>query len=131
MQIGTADVADEERVAGEDHPRLGVAAATVSDDVGVVRRCMSRGLECPNACVPEDDLHAVLELLAAELDYRPRWQVRRRPGRFDECGKSRDVIGLDVCLEDRYDGRTRARRLLQVPVDELLMRIDHGEFPLR
>src|SRR5207248_183958 len=68
MQLGPADVADQERVAAEDKPGLLRPTATVGDRVGVmggsVPRCRDRGHER----VPELDHLAVGQCDVLELD---------------------------------------------------------------
>ena len=42
VEVGTADVADQQRIAAENEPRLLIPAPPVGDDVGVVSRRVAR-----------------------------------------------------------------------------------------
>src|SRR5207247_3294900 len=53
------------------------------------------------------------------------------PRCLDQSGKPGQMVGLDVCLEDRDDRRSGTRRLLEIAVDELLVRVDDREPRLR
>ena len=130
MQIRPPDIADEQRIAREDQPRLGVPAARVGDDVGVVRRRMPGRPERTYARVSERDLRAVLEFLVVELDRGPRRQVCRRTRRFDQRRQPRDVVRLNVRLQHSNDRRSGPLRLIEIGIDERFVRIDHRELPL-
>ena len=130
MQIRPPDIADQERIAGEDKPGLAVPAATVGHHVGVVGRRMPGRRERAHARVSERNLGAVGELLVLERDPSLRRQVRRRPRRFDERRQPRDMVRLQVRLQDGGDRRTGPLRLIQIGLDHRLVRIDHGQLAL-
>jgi hypothetical protein len=65
-----------------------------------------------------------------EAHVRAGREVRGRAGLLDERGESGDVVGLDVRLKDGGDGAADARCLLEVPLDERLVRVDGGEQPV-
>ena len=117
MQVRPPDIADQERVAGENQPGLAVPAATVGHHVRVVGRRMPGRRERAHARVPERKLCAVLELLVLELDPRSSRQVRRRVGRLDERRQPRDVVRLHVRLEHGRDLGADGGRRRQVLVD--------------
>ena len=130
MQVRATDVANEERVAGEDEPGLFRAPAPVGDDVGVVCGRVPGRRERPHDRVPELDHLTVTERDDVEVDRRARREVRRR-ARLDERRQPGDVIGLHVRLEDGTDRRTEAPCLFEVLVDELGVRIDDRELVVR
>jgi hypothetical protein len=105
VQVGPADVADEQRVAGEDQPRLLRAAAPVRDNVGVVSRRMAGRRDRSNDGVTKLDGVTVTKGAVLELDRGAVRQIRRRTRSRDELGQPGDVVGLNVRLEDRYDRR--------------------------
>jgi hypothetical protein len=78
VQVGSADVADQERVAAEEKPRFLCPAPTVCDRVCVMRgrvpRCRDRGDER----VPKLDRVAVGQCNVLELDSGAGRQVSGR-----------------------------------------------------
>jgi hypothetical protein len=99
VQVGSPDIADQQRVATEDDPRLLVAAPEVGHDVGVVRRRMSRRRHRGHDGVAELDPIAVAECLVLERDVGALREVGRRLRPGDELGKAGDMVGLDMGLE--------------------------------
>src|SRR3954469_9231808 len=99
MEVGTPDVADQQRVATEQEPRLVGPTPPVRDRIGVMGRRMSRCGDRPYDRVPELDDLAVDEPDMLEVDARVDWQISGRAGARDEGGQTRDVIGLHVRLE--------------------------------
>jgi hypothetical protein len=83
MQIGTADVADQQRVAGEDEPGL-VTAAVIGDQLGVMRRCVSGRGDRLDHRVAQLHQFAIRELVVGELGARALGHVCGRPGALDE-----------------------------------------------
>jgi molybdate transport repressor ModE-like protein len=131
VQVGSSDVADEERVAGEDEPRLFVTAPPVGDDVRMVGRRMARSRERANDGVPELDDVTVCEPDVREVDARPDREIRLRSRRTDERRQAGEVVGLNVRLENGRDRGPDSLRLCEVRVDELRMRVEHGELRTR
>ena len=127
MQIRPADVADEQRVAGEDEPRLLVAAAAVGYHVRVVRRRVTGGRDCTQDSVSQLDDIAVGQLRVREVDLGARRKVRGRARGLDDLRQSGDVVGLDVRLEDGDDRRADLLGGGDVGVDEVDVRIDDRE----
>ena len=103
MEIGTTDVADEKRIAGEDEPRLLRPASAVGHDEREMRGCMTRGCERCDDCVPELDHRAVRKRVVGELDTCPSGEIGGRAGGLDEGGQAGHVIRLDMSLEDGGD----------------------------
>jgi hypothetical protein len=131
VQVRTPDVADEQRVAGEDEPRLLVASAPVGDDVRVVSsRVAGRG-ERPHDGVAELHDVAVPKSNAIEFDVRARGQVGGRPSGLDEGRQARDVVGLDVRLEDGNDRCADPLRPGDIRVNELDMGVDDCDLRVR
>ena len=71
VQVGATHVPDEERVAGEDEPRLIGPASLVGDDVGVVRGSVAGRRDRTDERVSELDDLAVSEFDMVEVDFRP------------------------------------------------------------
>jgi hypothetical protein len=127
VQVGTADISDQERVAGEDEPRLFSSPPPIGNEEGVVCGRMPRRGQSANDRVSEIDDFAVTEGGMGELDSCSGWEVRGRSCCLDECREPRDVVGLNVCLEDGGDWGTGPLSRLQVLVEKLDVRIDDGE----
>jgi hypothetical protein len=126
VQVGAPDVADEQRVAGQHEPGL-VAAAVVGDDVGVMRRRVPGRGHREHLGIAEADDIAVGERMVVEGDSGCVGEVGRRARARDELGQPRDVVGVHVGLEDRDDRHALGLRLRDVAVDEVDVRIGHGE----
>jgi hypothetical protein len=127
MQVGAPDIPDKKRVAGEDEPRLLCSTSPVGDEVGVVRRRVPRRSESANDGVSKLDDVTVIEGGVGELDPSLGWKVGRRSRRLDQRRKPRNVVGLDMRLEDSRDRSTRALSRLDVPVHKLNVGIDDRE----
>ncbi len=102
-EIGPGDVADEERVPGDDEPRL-VSPAFVRDEVGGVLGPMAGRGKRRDGDV--SDLHsvAVRQRLVRELDFRRRRDVDGRARRRRQPALAGDVVGVVVRLEHVGDG---------------------------
>jgi hypothetical protein len=127
VQVRPADVADQQRVAAEDEPRLLVAAAPVRDYIGVVRRRVPGCVERRDDRVAELDPIAVGERDVIELDSGAGGKIRRRFRRLDERRQARDVIRLHVRLEHGDDRSPDRSCDCQIFVDEVGVRIDDRE----
>ncbi len=130
VQIRPTDVADRQRIAGEDEPEVVSPATKVRDAVSVVSRSMTWSRKRADVRVPELDDVAVGKRLMGELDGRVSREVRRCAGCLDERGQPRHVVCLHVRLENRGDRRARTLRLREVAVDERFVRVDDGEPPV-
>ena len=126
VQVGPAGVADQERVAGQDHPRV-VGSGVVGDQVGVMRLSVSGGRDRLELGVADVDDLAVCERVVVEVDARALRQVRGRAGAGDQIGQARDVVGLNVRLEDGGDRHVLGLGERDVLVDQVDVGIDHGE----
>ena len=131
VQVRPADVADEQRVAGENEPwllgRRGDGRRRrrrVSRRVARASRARARS--CCRARPPRRR-HGT----CVELDPGTGRKVGGRARRFDERRQAGDVVGLHVRLEDGDDRRAEPLGLGQVLVDELDVRIDDGQRSLR
>jgi len=131
VEIGSADVTDEERVPGEDQPRLVGAATKICQREGTVRRRMSGCGERGDDRVPEFDALTVLERLVWERNTAPGREVRRRVGLRHERRETRHVIRLDVRLEDGHDRRADRRGRVDVRIDEVGVGVDNRELRMR
>src|SRR5213078_350888 len=78
VQVRTTDVADEERVTGEDKPGFFRPAALICDQVGIVRGCVPRCRQRSHDRVPELDDLTVSERDMLEVDRGSGRQVCRR-----------------------------------------------------
>ena len=81
--------------------------------------------------VAELDQLTVGERVVIESNARALGQIGGGPGALDELGKARDVIGLDVGLENRGDPRALGLGLGDVLVDEVIVRVGDGEHARR
>ena len=131
VQVGPADVADQQRVAAEHQPRLVVAAAPVGDRVGVMGGRVAGRRDRRHDRVAELDHLAVGERDVLELDPGARRQVGGRAGALDERRQPGDVVGLHVRLEHRDDRRADRGRRREVVVDEIDVRVDDRELAVR
>ena len=84
VQVGPADVADQQRVAAEDEPRLLRSAPPIGDRVGVMGGSMPRCRDRGHERVPELDHIAVGQCDVLELDAGAGRQVGGRARARDE-----------------------------------------------
>ena len=130
VEVEAAGVADQQRVAGEHEPRL-VATGAVGHHEGVMGDGVTGRRDRLDLGVAEHDDLAVGQRLLGELDAGPLGKVCGRPGARHKLGQPGDVVGLHVRLEHGDDRHALALGLLDVGVDELDARVDHGEASLR
>jgi hypothetical protein len=127
VQVGSAHIADEERIAGEHEPWLVCPSPPIGDCIGVMSGRVPR---CRHRCherVPELDDVTVDECDVLEFDSRVGRQVGGRARARDELGQAGQVVRLHVRLEDRHDGRAQRRRRGEVVIDDLGVRVDDRE----
>ena len=125
-EVGTRGVADEERVAGEDEPRL-VAPVAVADGERAVLRPVAGRVDRPDG--DRADVHdgAVVERLVRELrlggavDVDPAAVVER------EAAVPGEVVGVRVRLEHAREPNLLVRCLVEVLLDPV-RRIDDRRF---
>jgi len=127
--LGAAGVADEQRIAREDEPRV-VYAGVVGDEVGVVRSCVAWRRDGLELGVAEHDSLAVGESMVLELDSRSLRQVSGRAGPLDQRRQPGNVVGLHVGLDDGRDPGPLGLGAGDVLVDEIHVRVDDRERPL-
>jgi molybdate transport repressor ModE-like protein len=130
VQVGTADVSHEQRVAAEDEPGVVRSTAAVGDHVRVVRGGMpGRGKRSYDG-VSQLDHGVVAEGSVLEGDVAACREVSSRAV-LDERRQAGHVVRLQVRLEDGRDGSAETLRLLEVRLDELGMGVDDGERTVR
>jgi hypothetical protein len=128
VQVRPAGVADEQRIAREDEPRVS-RACMVGHDVGVMSRSVTGRRDGLKLGVAELDELLVGKRMMVEVDPGSGGQVCRCAGALDEAGKSGDVVGLEVCFDHRDDARALPLRERAVVVDEIDVGVDDCEFP--
>jgi hypothetical protein len=93
--------------------------------------CVPRGRHRLDLRVAEPDEVAVGERVVLELDTGSGWQVRSRACALHERRQARHVVGLQVRLERGDDRHALGLSDGDVVVDQVDMRIDDGEPPVR
>ena len=126
VQVGAPRIADEQGVAGENHPRL-VSAPVVRDQVGVMGGGVARRRQGLDHRVAELDQLPVGERAMLELDPGARGQIGAGTGALDELRQAGDVIGLDVRLEHGGDLRPLRLGRRDVVIDQIDVRVDDAE----
>ena len=123
-EVGTAGVADEERVAGEDEPRL-VGARAVGDGEARVLRAVARRVDRPQHDSADLDLGPVLEGVECVLGLRLGMDRDRDAVVECEAPVAGEVIGVRVRLDRPRDPEARALRGRQHRFDRVGW-IDNG-----
>jgi hypothetical protein len=131
VEIRPADVANQQRVAGERKPRLARPPAEIRHQIRVMSRRVSGRGEGAHDRVAHLDLVAIGECVVLELHARVDRQISASAAAFHECRQARDVVGLDVRLEDRGDRRADRGRSLEVGVHQVGVRVDDSELRVR
>ena len=121
-EIGTGNVADEQRVAGQHSPRLGTARGVDQRERRVLRPVAGR-VERAHADGPELELPAVVEWLMVVVGSRIAMDVDRRARRGGQPSVARDVVGVVVRLEDVLDPNPHVAGEREILLD-LELRID-------
>jgi hypothetical protein len=117
-EVRPAGIADEERVAGEDEPRLVAAGAVDHRETAVLGPVTGR-VDRAEDNVSQLDLRSVLEGLVREHGSRGRVDVDRDPVLEREPAVTGDVIRMGVRLEDADEPDTLALRLRQHGLDRV------------
>lgn len=86
MEVGSAGVADEQRVAAQDEPRV-IATGAIRYEVRVVGEGVAGSRDGPQLGVAELDGVAVVQRLVIELDGGAGRQIGGGTGARDERGK--------------------------------------------
>ncbi len=118
VEVGPAGRADEERVAGQDEPGIRPTGA-VPDQVADAVLGVAGGVEATDVVVAELNLVAVSKVDVREVNFGRLVEVdlcSRAPG---ELESAREVVGLDVGLEDVADASAGRFGQPQVVVDVL------------
>ena len=123
VQIGTSGVPDEQRIAGQDEPRL-VAARVVGDKVGIVRRGVAGSGERLDLGVAELDDLAIRERMVLEVHAGALGEIGGRARAGGELRKTGDVVGLHVRVEHGNDRRALAVGQRDVLIDQIDVRVD-------
>jgi hypothetical protein len=127
VQVRSANVADEQRVACEDEPGFVRAAAAVADYIRVMGRRVARRGERLHERVTEINRPTVSERRGGELDADAFGKVRRCSGRLHQRRQAGEVIGLEVRLKDGDDRRANPLGRLEVALNQVDMGIDDGK----
>jgi hypothetical protein len=117
-EIRPADIADEERVAGEDEPRL-VAAGAVDHREAAVLGPVARRVDRAEDDIAHLDLRPVLERLVREHGLRSGVDADRDVVLERKPAVTRDVIRVRVRLEDADEPDTLALRPRQHGLDRV------------
>jgi hypothetical protein len=131
VQVAAADVAYQERIAGEHAPGLRRPPPPVGKRVGVMRGRVARRRDRGHDGIAELDDVAVCERDVLELDTGPGGHVCGRARLLDERRKARHVVGLYVRLEHRHDRRADRGGRADVLADQLHVRVDDRQLAVR
>src|SRR5437763_11121846 len=115
-EVRASRVADEERVAREDEPRL-VAPVAVADGEGAVLRPVAGRVDRPHRDRADLDDGAVGERLVRVLGRRGAVDVDAAAVVEREAAVTGEMIRVRVRLEDARESNFLVRRLLQVLLD--------------
>ncbi len=121
-EVGTGSVADEERVAGEDEPRLLGPRAVDHRDTGVLGP-VPRRVDRPQHHLAELDLGAVVQRIVLELRLGGRVDRDRDTVLERQPPVPGQVIGMRVRLDRPHDPDVALLRLRQHRLDRV-RRID-------
>ncbi len=123
QQVGPADVADEEGVAGEHGGGLGVVGVFVHDDAHRFRG-VAGGVAELEGDLAERDAFAVGHRAVCELRRRHRRVDDRGAGRLGEFEVSGQEVGVEVRLDHELDGEAVGLGIGEVFAD-VAAGIDH------
>jgi hypothetical protein len=121
-EVGAADVADEQRVAGEHAVRL--LLACVDHDADRLRR-VARRVPDLQLDVAEREAFAVVEPVDGELDLRGGAERDPRPGGGGQLEVAGEEVGVDVGLDHPLDHHALGGRVGEVLGDVALRVDDH------
>jgi hypothetical protein len=119
-------VSDQQRVPGQHQPGL-IRTTVVGDQVGMMRRRVPGRRDRLDLGVAELHDLAVGEWVVVELDAGAGRQEGPGVGALDQCRQAGDVVGLQVRVEDRHDRNALGLGQGDVIVDQVDVRVDHGE----
>ena len=102
-EVGAGDVADEQRVAGQDRDRIAAAGGVAEQERGVLGPVAGGVDRLDRGPVPELEDPAVGERLVLVLGLGQLVDVDRRPGRPRQAAVAGDVVGVVVGLQHVLD----------------------------
>jgi hypothetical protein len=126
-EVRPADRADEERVAGEQQPRL-VATAAIDHGEREVLGAVAGRRDRADQNVAELELGTVVEPIVFVLRLCSARDVQGRACRLGEAPVAGDVVGVVVRLEHVHDPEVVLVGEVEVVLD-LPLRVDDGRLP--
>src|SRR2546422_986956 len=118
-QVRPAHPAGEQRIAGQDEPRLGGPGAVGHEEGDAVRRMPGRG-QYPEADIAEVEAVFVSNVRVREANVGGFVHEDRRTRRLGQAPSARQVIGLHVRLDDVGDAHVLLCRGFQIRLDVVL-----------
>jgi hypothetical protein len=128
-QVGAPNVADEEGVAGERQPGL-FGAGGVADQQGDAFRGVPGCVADFQANIAQPEHIAVFERLVGELSAGVFVNEDGRPCAFCQVAVARNVIGMQVGLEDVGDAQAALGGGVQVLL-HVAVRVNHRSHAVR
>ncbi len=126
-QVGSRRVTYEERVAGENEPRL-VGPCVVDDRKAAVLGAVSWSVETAEGDVANGDVVAVDQRVVGILDAGGRMDADRDPVPERQSTVTRDVVGVGVRFE-RSDDADLTPRGLREELFDSVGRVDDYRLP--
>jgi hypothetical protein len=123
-EVGSGGVADEQRVARQQEPRL-VRAGRVRDSEAAVLGPVAGRVDAAEPHVPDDELGAVLERVAGVPRLGERVDADGHAVVDGEPAVARDVVGVGVRLERPHDAGLEAFRFGEDRLDREVRVDDH------
>ncbi len=117
-KVRTCGIPDEQRVAGQEQPRL-VAAGVVDDRKARVLGPVPGRVHGAQRDLADDDLLAILERLERVRRLGDRVDPHRDAVLEREAPVAGDVVGVRVRLQHGHDAHVVALGLLQVALDRV------------
>lgn len=100
--VGSPDVSDEQRVTGENHPRL-FRSGTIRHEQRDALRSMTRCVQRLDDDVAERHAGAIVERRERIVDVRASVEVDRRISEGGQRAFARPMVGVDMGREYRLD----------------------------
>jgi hypothetical protein len=121
-EIRAPDIANKERVAGKDHPRL-FRPRIVRDKITHAFGCVARRMQCANDDIPERDLGAIVQRSERVLQVCAAMIVDRRVRSCRELTLPGAMICVNVGAENSLDPHPAFASNFDV-LSDLELRID-------
>ena len=128
-QVGPPDSADQQRAAGQQQERL-VGPGGVRDGIADVLRGVPRRVERPEADRADLEGLAVAQPAGARGELGAGADDVGRAGQRRELATARDVVVVEVRLDDVGDAQIRVARGVEIDVD-VATRVDDAAAPPR